>query len=221
MSSKSAGYNSFTLADGESVQIPAHAEFMRCLEATAAFEFNIDDGGWQYMAAGISYISDDPSGFETFRVRNISGADNTLVLAHGWGELRDDRLTASGTVNVRQTETVNVLETGDRSLSSDGGSITEVGATLYSGTPGAEPGVEVVSAAANTNGVIIRTCCINKDAVGVAYLKVGTKIVFIGSSSSWFAENLTREIKVDAGVSISVVGDGGASVVMTYDILGA
>lgn len=98
MNSKSAGYNSLTIAAGDSIEIPAHAEFLRCLEADGNFEFNIEDGGWQYMAAGIGYISDNPQGFQTFRLRNNSAADISLVIAFGWGELRDDRLSLVGDV---------------------------------------------------------------------------------------------------------------------------
>jgi len=130
MSSRNAGYNSFMLPAGESIQMPAHAEFLRCLEATAPFEFNIDDGGWQYMAAGISYVSDNPNGFSAFRVKNTSAQDNSLVLAHGWGELRDDRLQVSGVVNSLE-QLANVLSPGTERVVPALGSVTLVSADAF------------------------------------------------------------------------------------------
>lgn len=96
----SAGYFKFTLPEGGAQTITVSAEFISCLAATGEFEIVADDVNRMFMQAGISYVNSPGEIYSRLRVLNKIAGDNEIVIQFGPGELRDQRLTVSGAVNV-------------------------------------------------------------------------------------------------------------------------
>jgi len=94
------GYFKTTLEIGGNEQTAINARFISCLAADDEFEIEASDGSKMLMAQGLSYLAGDGVRFERVRLRNLSVAANTVRLAFGDGELRDQRLSVSGQVQV-------------------------------------------------------------------------------------------------------------------------
>ncbi|MEQ9449340.1 MAG: hypothetical protein RLN70_10610, partial [Rhodospirillaceae bacterium] len=71
-----------------------------CIAATGEFEVVADDVNRMFMKAGISYINRPGNTYKRLRITNKLGAANAITIQFGPGELRDQRLTVSGDVNV-------------------------------------------------------------------------------------------------------------------------
>ena len=108
--------------------------------------------------------------------------------------------------------------------SSDGGSITPIGGSAATVTPSGSTPTVIVSAAANVNGVIIRTYCQDR-ASGTGYAGMltvdGTYVLSLPDNQSQGGAMPNAELFVPAGSEIAVVNPAGGNREhqLTYDIL--
>jgi len=82
------------------------AEFLTCLEATAPFRVKIDNGPEFDMESGLSMTF--PAAFTRVELIDTSGANNTIKVAVGKGNVRDGRFNLSGSVNVSTPAPIDV-----------------------------------------------------------------------------------------------------------------
>ena len=91
----------YTLGAGERLQLSIVAAWLTILASTKAFEVGIDDEDPQPIEAGLAINTD---GYQKVVLRNPHGEAITVDVAFTSSEMRDSRLTASGVVNIAQTE---------------------------------------------------------------------------------------------------------------------
>lgn len=107
--------------------------------------------------------------------------------------------------------------------SSDGGSISTLGELSYSGTAGG--GYDVVTAAANEAGLLLRTALIYSGNVNSHGVILGGSVRILGletfGSGSPNYVHLERELLIPAGLPLRLHGFAGApTFYITYDLLG-
>lgn len=100
----------YTLAAGASITINRKGDLFSCLAASGVFSVGFDNTTSFDWASGLSLRT--PGTFEKVRIENTSGADNTIQVAIGFGDLRDARLTLGGAVVNTQRKVPDVLTTG-------------------------------------------------------------------------------------------------------------
>ena len=92
----------FTIPAGGQLSIAATGEFVRCISADANFEISFNSGPKVFMASGISRRTYKNQEFSSFELYNTTGSDIDVVLAWGYGDLEDGRLTVTGALNIAQ-----------------------------------------------------------------------------------------------------------------------
>lgn len=108
--------------------------------------------------------------------------------------------------------------------SSDGGSISLVGKSNYTGTPTAGSILTVVSGATNVSGLVLRTAVIRHIGTNVeGRVLAGAIPIAVGRQSgtgSLMATELPREVFLPAGMALQVEATSGTSdFYLTYDLL--
>jgi len=211
---------SYSLAAGERKTINVVSNWLTVLAANAPFEIGIDDEDPEWISAGIAIAT---AGYDKIVLYNPSAESIDLTVAFSRQEVRDTRLTVSGVVDIAQTATLDVREVDLRWKSSDGGAITPLGALAYNGTPSVGT-LDLVSAAANTSGVIVRTAVLFINYANWAgVLRAGGSMILglkpTGNASDLFMV-LPREVYVPPGKALSVQNIfGSPEFSVTYDIL--
>lgn len=100
---------SFTVPANGSVEFVRTASFLTVLDASAAFEISFDNGPRSAMEAGLTLRTQDD--FQRVEIINTTGSVLTVKVGLGRGDVRDSRLTLSGSI---QADIVapDVLTTG-------------------------------------------------------------------------------------------------------------
>lgn len=128
----STGYFRVTLPAGGEESVNISAKYLSCLEASGPFEVTANDSSKLYMGAGLSYLAGDGETYQRLRLRDLSGVPNAILLAFGPGELRDQRLTASGVLTVEPSPgavfDVQAAGGGALPVTPDAGAVFEVAA---------------------------------------------------------------------------------------------
>lgn len=88
-----------TIAANGSDSVNRAANFVTCLSANAPFEVAFDNGPRAHFEAGLTYSP--ANGFHRVHVYNTTGAALIVQLAFGRGNIRDSRLTLSGSIASR------------------------------------------------------------------------------------------------------------------------
>lgn len=96
----------YTVPANGSAALFREAEFLTCLDATAPFQVKIDNGPKFDLEAGVSVAF--PEGFKRVELIDTSGANNTIRVALGKGNVRDARFNLSGSVNVSSAAPLDV-----------------------------------------------------------------------------------------------------------------
>ncbi|MCE8508347.1 hypothetical protein KBY28_07770 [Ruegeria pomeroyi] len=81
------------------VVVHRQANFLTCLEASARFRIAFDDGPETDFQKGLTFRPGQ--NFSTVRIVNNSGADMTVELGFGSGQVDDNRLVLQGDVAVK------------------------------------------------------------------------------------------------------------------------
>lgn len=90
---------SFTIPANGSVEAIRDADFITCLEASAAFKMSLDNAPRVDFEAGLTLTT--VSGFKRIEMINPTGDALTVKVGFGKGDVKDARLTLSGAVNTR------------------------------------------------------------------------------------------------------------------------
>jgi len=90
----------YVLSANQEIELPITAEFVRCLGNTGTFDIKISDREWAEFTDGRRYRAPPGTEVREFRIRDTSGASNTITLAFGTGDLADDSIALSGSVSV-------------------------------------------------------------------------------------------------------------------------
>lgn len=88
-------------ANGQ-ISMAATGEFVRCIESDANFEISFNSGPKVFMASGIARRTFKNEEFSSFELYNTTGSPIDVVLAWGYGDLEDGRLTVTGALNIAQ-----------------------------------------------------------------------------------------------------------------------
>lgn len=102
MQSRNAGTNEFTLQPGEAFSLAVHAEYVLIEKASGPVHLSVDEGGRQELTAGFAYYAAGANGFSKLEFLNDGAGAIAVRIQYGWGELKDTRLTVSGTVDTRE-----------------------------------------------------------------------------------------------------------------------
>ncbi len=213
----------YTIAAGGKIDIAAAGRYVRCLEADGLLEVSFNNGSKTFFGAGLERrLPEQSPDFEQFTVFNPNGAAVSCVLSWGYGTLKDDRLSASGNLNVI-TPAGTALKTDDDEaqakldalialLQNDAdqrkGLTTLAGATQYqqigAGT------TTVIAGGANTGGGVIRfgQTFIYGSTARRASIRIGGKDLLVSQGTSGEHSPLTiRDMDIPAGVDVELVCD--------------
>ncbi len=100
LSIRGAQTGQFTVLAGQMLEIGATGDFVRCLESTATFEISLNSGSRLYFSSGIEYKTSGTDEFTSIQIFNVGGSPLTVTLGWGYGELNDNRLTATAALNI-------------------------------------------------------------------------------------------------------------------------
>lgn len=89
----------YKMAAGEEINVTSVGDFFACLDATDDFKIAFSGGSKTVFKAGIKYRP----GFEIGSVQllNHNASEITVTIAIGKGDIDDNRLTVSGSINSR------------------------------------------------------------------------------------------------------------------------
>lgn len=98
---RGAQTGSFIIPANGRIEINSAGEFVRCLEASDIFYVSINNSGSEmYFTAGIEWTTPALETYQTLVLINKTAAPITVIMAWGFGEYKDGRLTASGNLTV-------------------------------------------------------------------------------------------------------------------------
>lgn len=90
----------FALAAGQTEQVSISADFVACLAATANFTLSLDGSPHANFMAGLLYRA--PQGFDKLEITNPTAGAISVTLGIGSGDLRDARLSLSGSLKTKE-----------------------------------------------------------------------------------------------------------------------
>lgn len=98
-----------TVGDGDEELINATGRQIVVVEATAAFLLSVDQEPFVELEKSFTLQLADDQEFKSVRVRNESGAPNTIKLQIGFTNIRDGRLGVTGGVEIAPHGTLDSL----------------------------------------------------------------------------------------------------------------
>lgn len=207
-----------TLAAGETEKIGGGAHFqffiIECGNEYLDVDFMGNDIPYLRMYKGVPAQFDLPYKNAIIKNPHATSIDYKIYCAP-----RNMKFFEGRNVEAGPTSIVGNVGVVGQPLTDDGGSIQSVGLSNYTSVIAASTAYEIVSAAANTAGVIIRTLSIKNTAAGLITCTIGSgAYVFVLNNDNY---HLGREIYIPAGNPFTVSGGSGAggNVYTTYDIL--
>jgi hypothetical protein len=165
METKVTRYQSYsgTIASGDTFVINRQGRSVTCLSASDDLEIVIDDGSRSFFTAGISMEFDDA--FAKVQLHNPTAGPVTFLIATAMGKVDDNRLTASGEIKVLDpgaggesfadviASQAAILAMMQNAQDQRAG-VTDLTNCQFFEAAGAT--ITALTAAANTNGAIIR-----------------------------------------------------------------
>ncbi|WP_420724033.1 hypothetical protein [Hwanghaeella sp. LZ110] len=213
-------------ANGETKEYIPATRF-RVLSATGplAIAFGPTDG-FQRIESGLGISTIEP--FNMVRIKDISGAQNTILVAYAGSDVADSRLTVTGgqlgVLDPVGGESFSDIVTALQAVTAAMREATLLRApltTLDGATYAAANNTttEVVSAAANTDGVIVRLAGLSA-ASNAAYVTAGGNYL-LNQYSNEPGKKMIENVFVPAGnaISISSAGAGSQTTFIWYEVL--
>lgn len=100
----------FTIAAGDSIVVHAVGRYVTCLEANIDFEIGIGSDALQFMTQGLTVEMAPGEVFTQVTLDNTGGAAPLVVrVGIGTGNLRDQRLTLTGSIDVSKGDALSTL----------------------------------------------------------------------------------------------------------------
>ncbi|MBX3495669.1 MAG: hypothetical protein KF769_05440 [Parvibaculum sp.] len=208
-----------TVAPGGEEVRAVDAEVVAIMAASDAFLLAFDDGGWQAVEAGLTYMGRRrPDGSRPrcrkLRFKNATGAPIVVVVQVSVGEIIDNRVVFGGVAIPVQPIDFNgpqpVAVTAGPWATNDGGSIPRVGGSEALLTTG---NTDFVNAGTNVNGVILRRAVIGgSGGTDQVHILAGTRRVLsnYGAGAKYIGElfipaglRLRGEIPTSGRIDIS------------------
>lgn len=213
-------YVTYTAVVAAGNRLPIHigGNYVSCLAADDTLKVAFDGGAPGEIYQGVTVEVDLP--FSEFEIVNDTAGPVSFTLGIGTGRVRDQRLTASAPLDVR--------DPGDNSSFADvvaaivaAGALIEpendwAGATLDQGSAAGTP--VLVTAAANTNGVRVRFLSLVCGSAGHAQFRIGGAVAV----ANWSTHGVVvdKPFIVPAGLEISLSRTGADSYTMVvYEVL--
>ena len=215
-------YKNLVLAAGEERILHGKAEFFSCLDCNQQF-FEAKLGAeapWVLFGKGLKYRAPVGSFFGQVVIRNNNAGAMTVTVAMGSGELVDDRNVEAGPQSI-----VGSVGVVGQPLSTDGGFITPIGGSVYSGGT-LNTNQTIFSGGSNTNGAIRRTAVFDISA-GAGRVTLNTWDGVTASRAFFLAANNTIPLKemrgeryIPAGFDLQIHINGvTVNAYMTWDYL--
>lgn len=220
----------FTIAAGATVRWPGMAKWVRILEATNdTIECSFYPGTqYSVLRKGITVKLVDQT--EGFQLKNTGGASTTITIARGFLPIDDNRLTVitgtvlsvsiSGVPHVIVDTLPAIAFAAPQHVIVD--SVPTPTATAL-GTVNFDSAAtgDIVSAAANLNGIDVITAGIFATDGGLSYLFAGTKTILGIGSIVGASNNVTLQypIRIPAGVAFKFQNGGSSHCYGTYNLL--
>lgn len=222
----------FVIPAGGRVPVQGQGQFIRCLEADGQFFVSVNNGAELYFASGISFVAPAFEDYTEYALINKTGLPVTVIMAWGFGEVSDNRLTATGnlfvinapatTLKVDDDETQvkldSVLAMMQNSKNQRAPLNTLAGATYAGGTA---TGTILSAAANNGSGVIIRRALLTPSGSGTTCsIAVGGNAIMRATGLTSFAFNDNIEgVFVPPGTAITANVTGTANFDIWYEVL--
>lgn len=175
------------LAVGQEVIIATGGNVFQVLDADGSVEVSLEDSGFSPLPVGVGIGGPTSSYFRHVAIRNTSGAENTVRVYIGVGEMRDARLNISGTLSVDNADVLAKLdEISAAHIASNFVDLSDytIGSTQTAG--------DIVTAAENINGVKVSFLSLysSTGGDGVKLLFNGIPILMAGEGNTAKIENV-------------------------------
>lgn len=103
-------YEEVLAANGERT-VHTTGRYVAFLEQSGAFAVALDDGAFSEFEAGLTALLPGDERFKTVRLRDLSGAQNTVKFNTGFGDIRDARLVVPSGLDVSvSTDLENIAD---------------------------------------------------------------------------------------------------------------
>lgn len=229
---RGAQTSKYIVPAGQSADIPAAGEFVRCLEATSNFKLSISGGSPMYFAGGIQWTARSPEQFDGFTIINDTVAQIEVVMAWGFGEFVDNRLAVAGNISVqnviggtlkvdddqsqaalelirqavRSTEDITYLmKIAQHNEGSGKGKARRPFTSLQAASYASVSNATttIVASGTNVNGVLIQVAELVFNGNAAGYLSInGNKILDVNAPSAVIMRESIRDIHIPAGQAI-------------------
>ncbi|WP_321363542.1 hypothetical protein [uncultured Celeribacter sp.] len=110
--------STWTLAPGQSHNVPRRSDFLSCLEATKPFKVQIGEAPETGFQKGLTYTSE--ADFDSVRIINPTDETIIVTLGFGRGGVRDGRFAALGAIETREKLQMRPFDIGGVISGADG-----------------------------------------------------------------------------------------------------
>jgi hypothetical protein len=232
---------SFSLAAGEIYRLNRTFEGLCFLDLSGSVEMSLNDSEFTAIRGGITYKMPAGKKITSVVFREASGsAGANVTIATADGDIEDNRASFAGNLAVVNAPSPNQSIEVD-TLATDPGlvalaaaiiaamredtllraPITTLAGATYSRTSdtGGTP-VEIISAATNANGVIIRLAVCKSEDGGAAWLTAGGNLICGNNLNDDILRSEIRNVFIPAGLAIVAEGDtSGEFTDVWYEVL--
>lgn len=218
----------YLIAAGGRIDIAAAGRYVRCLEADGLLEVSFNNGSKTFFGAGLERrLPEQSPDFEQITVFNPNGADVNCVLSWGYGTLKDDRLAASGNLNVitpagtalktdddeAQTLLATIQASIERSRFIDLSNATIVNLNNNSST--------LVADVDNLNGIYLHYACLRSGNAAESKISIGG--VELAGARLWAngqSPFVLPPMELPSGQALFADANGGDSyITVAYEVL--
>ncbi|MHC8493634.1 hypothetical protein ACTU44_13105 [Thalassospira sp. SM2505] len=225
-----------TVAAGDTLTIHRRGRSIACIAATQGLELVINDGSRSKFFAGASLTFDRE--FEKIQIYNPNGTAVDFEIWTAMGRVDDNRLTASGNLNVLdpvtgdsfaeviacQADILAMMQNKNDQREP----VSVVGESFLVAT-GFTTALEVISPASNVAGVIVRTCylypatgeaALFADTAAPSTYNDATKRKFHAGGGAVGSGDIKLPIFIKPGDGLYLIGtDASGRAALTWDVL--
>lgn len=230
-----------TIAPGDLFAIYRRGRSIACIAASTDLEIVINDGSRSKFFSGMALNFDRD--FEKVQIYNPSGAPATFEITTAMGRVDDNRLTASGNLNVLDPVTgdsfaeviagnadiLAMLQNADAKRAG----VNVAGSSFFAANSVNTTPLALIDPSSNTNGAILRFLTFTQNtSVGVSFFISSSapasqtdtsvlRLMFVDGAASLRHQFAVAPLFIPAGFGLYIVGNGsGASQYQGgYDLL--
>ena len=220
----------YTLAAGDEIDLPLGGSFFRMKEASGELDVQLDDDAPMTIQANFKTRLSDGDTYKRIVISNKGASAVSFQIQYGSGDIDTSETTLSGTVNVQNPvgEELDVkntdLETLLQTLASVKKPYSDIqAATIYSNS-GVLAAEEIISAAANVNGIYIHRIELTGGSKE-AFIDIGTDRLlntrgYYNANTSFDNQGILENYLLPAGEALTVTTDNAsAAIVVIYELV--